>query len=146
MVLIAGRNEGAELGQLTSSNQLDVRVLGRVPDVPVLLHAADVLVLPTLREGFPNVVLEAAASGLPVVTTDATGAVDSVVSGVTGYIVGRRDAVGLSAALSRLIRDEPRRALLGRAARRRVEAEFESSRVWEGMLRHYCGDSTASVR
>lgn len=141
ILLLAGTDEGAEL-DVPDTGMLEVRRLGHVNDVPDLLRASDILVLPTQREGFPNVVLEAAASGLPAVTTDATGAVDSVVDGVTGLVVPRADGRALGEALTRLVNDSAFRTELGAAARRRVEDCFTQELVWEGMYREYLGPSS----
>lgn len=142
VVLLAGPNEGADL-DLQGGDRLEIRRLGHVEDIPGLLHATDVLVLPTQREGFPNVVLEAAASGLPVVTTDATGAVDSVVDGVTGFTVAKADSEAFGSALLKLTQNAALRSRYGRAGRRRAEAGFARQMVWEGMYREYLGDSIA---
>jgi glycosyltransferase involved in cell wall biosynthesis len=140
VVLLAGRDEGANLGWETH-DQMDIRHLGHVEDVPSLLRAADVLALPTQREGFPNVVLEAAAAGLPTVTTDATGAVDSVVDGCTGYVVNKTDGFAFGEALVRLVNDRELRIQQGAVARRRVETTFPREMIWEGMYREYLGDA-----
>jgi glycosyltransferase involved in cell wall biosynthesis len=89
----------------------------------------DMMVLPTLREGFPNAVLEAAASGLPVITTLATGARDAVIPEVTGLLVppGYPDAI--SEAILQLLHDEPRRHRMGVAARQWVMERFSEDRV-----------------
>lgn len=140
VLLLAGDADGADLGRSTGGG-LDIRYLGEIEDVPDLLHAVDLLVLPTQREGFPNVVLEAAASGLPVVTTDATGAVDSVVDGVTGFSVPKQDGAAFGDRIARLADSSVLRAQMGAAARRRVEESFSSQMVWEGMFREYLGAS-----
>ena len=62
-----------------------IHCTGFVDDTAPYYKAMDLMVLPSLREGFPNVVLEAAASGIPVITTDVTGARDSIVPGKTGF-------------------------------------------------------------
>lgn len=98
-------------------------------NVPTVMAELDVLCLPTWREGFPNVVLEAAAVGRPVVTTTATGAVDSVVDGKTGLLVPPRDSAALAEALERLLRSPDLRARMGEAGRRRVEAHFDRDAV-----------------
>jgi len=90
----------------------------------------DVLALPTYREGFPNVVLEASAAGKPVVATRATGVVDAVLDGVTGILVPVRDAQALATAVARLLEDRELAAQMGRAGRERAEREFSSDRVW----------------
>lgn len=138
VLLLAGSQEGADT-VLASNARMLVRRLGHVDDVPGLLHAADLLVLPTQREGFPNVALEAAASGLSVVTTDATGAMDSVVHGVTGFVVPRTDGRAFGLAVSHLVGDRPLRESFGAAARVRVENHFRNEVVWQGMYREYLG-------
>ena len=77
----------------------------------------DVMVLPTWREGFPNVVLEAAASGIPVVTTLCTGSRDSVVPEVTGLLIPPGYPEAISEAVLKLLRDPQRRRRMGVAAR-----------------------------
>jgi glycosyltransferase involved in cell wall biosynthesis len=102
---------------------------GFVPDPAPWYRAMDMMVLPTLREGFPNAVLEAAASGLPVITTLATGARDAVIPEVTGLLVppGYPDAI--CEAILELLGDEPRRHTMGAAARRWVMERFSEERV-----------------
>lgn len=138
VLLVAGPNEGAGFDSF-HSDAVSVRMLGMVRDVPSLLRASDLLVLPTQREGFPNVVIEAAASGLPVVTTNATGAIDSVIQGETGFIVSKTDCRSLARAITTLAEDAALRRAMGLSARRRVEAEFTNEMVWEGMLAAYLG-------
>ncbi len=79
-----------------------VRAVGWTDDVWSYLPVFDALALPTRREGFPNVVLEAAAAGVPAITTRATGAIDSVVDGVTGMLVDVGDACGLTSRINEL--------------------------------------------
>jgi glycosyltransferase involved in cell wall biosynthesis len=102
---------------------------GFVPDPAPWYRAMDMMVLPTLREGFPNAVLEASASGLPVITTLATGARDAVIPEVTGLLVppGYPDAI--SEAILQLLHDEPRRRRMGIAARQWVMERFSEDRV-----------------
>ena len=102
---------------------------GAVPDTAAYYHLMDLLVLPTYREGFPTVCLEAAAAGIPVVTTEATGARDAVVDGVTGRVVPVGDAAALAAAIAELLDDPARARALGAAAQDRVRAEFLPQRI-----------------
>jgi glycosyltransferase involved in cell wall biosynthesis len=114
---------------------------GFVKDTAPCYRMMDFLVLGTLREGFPNVVLEAAASGIPVITTNATGAQDAVLHGVTGLLIppGRPDL--LTEAMLELVENAPRRRQMGAAARRWVTERFVRAQVqavnvafYEGML------------
>jgi glycosyltransferase involved in cell wall biosynthesis len=102
---------------------------GFVPNTAPYYRAMDLFVLPTWREGFPNVVLEAAATGLPVITTESTGARDSVLPEVTGLLIppGYPDAI--CEAVMKLIRDPQRRQHMGRAARAWILEHFVESRV-----------------
>jgi glycosyltransferase involved in cell wall biosynthesis len=102
---------------------------GFVPDTAPYYRAMDVLVLPTWREGFPNAVLEAAASGVPVVTTQATGARDAVVHGITGLLVPPGDPRALAKTLLVLLEHPHRRSSMGKAARRWVVERFVDHRV-----------------
>lgn len=117
--------------------------LGWRGSVSQLLAAADLLALPTHREGFPNVVLEAAAAGLPAVTTTATGAVDSVIDGVTGLVVPPHDPQALEAALVRLASDPGARARMGARARQRALDDFRPEQVWSELDRLYRSTSNA---
>ena len=101
-----------------------VSFLGHREDVPRLLAASDLLVLPSLYEGLPNVVLEAMRFRKPVVATAAPGTTEVVEDGVTGLLVPLRDPPELARAIRRVF-DEPDLARrLGEAGRARVEAEF----------------------
>ncbi len=108
-----------------------VIMAGWMVDTAPAYHAMDVLALPTYREGFPGVPLEAAAAGRPVVTTSVTGAVDAVVEGVTGYIVPPRDPGALADALGRLLADPALAVELGRSGRERVGRDFSQATVWD---------------
>jgi len=114
-----------------------VRFTGFDPNMPLLYAAMDVVALPTYREGFPNVALEAAAMALPIVATSVVGCVDAVQDGVTGTLVPARDAVALATALRRYLADPELRALHGAAARRRVLADFRREVIWEAIAAEY---------
>jgi glycosyltransferase involved in cell wall biosynthesis len=114
-----------------------VHLSGFRADTPLLYAAMDVVALPTYREGFPNVPLEAAAMSLPVVGTRATGCVDSIVDGVTGALVDVRDAEGLAAALTRYLASEELRRSHGAAGRARALREFAPERLWSELDEFY---------
>ena len=88
------------------------------------LHAADVVVLPSLTEGLSNIVLEAMATSLPVVGTCIGGLREQIDDGITGLLVAPRDADALVRALTTVLRDPDLRAKMGRAARIRVEQRY----------------------
>ena len=117
--------------------EFNVVSIPRVHDVERYLRLIDVLCLPTLREGLPNVALEAQASGVPVITTNATGAIDSVENEVTGLVVRTRQAPELAEALARVLSDPHCRATLGSNARPWVMNRFLSSTVISNNVMFY---------
>ena len=104
-------------------------VTGMVDSTQAYYRAMDVMVLPTLREGFPNAVLEASATGIPVVTTLATGARDSVVPEVTGLLVPQGHPEAIAEAVLTLLNDPARRVRMGHAARAWVLENFVDVQV-----------------
>jgi glycosyltransferase involved in cell wall biosynthesis len=135
-IVIVGA-DGQQSGRPTISAQ--TISIGWVADAQALMCAFDVLALPTMREGFPNVILEAGAVGVPSVTTRATGARDSVIDGKTGLLVDVGDAEGLAGRLKQIAASPELRDALGRAARVRVEEEFAPERIWSGLDAIYSG-------
>jgi len=103
-----------------------LRLLPALPREQVidLYRQADVFVLPTWREGFPNVVLEAMAAGLPVVATEVGAIPDAIENGREGFLIPPRDVDALTAALAKLATDRSLRLQMGASARARVEACF----------------------
>ena len=103
-----------------------VKFAGHRDDVPRLLAAADLLVLPSLYEGLPNVVLEAMQFRKPVVATAAPGTTEVVADGSTGLLVPVRTPTALAEAIRTVIGDPELARRLGAAGRSRVEAEFRA--------------------
>ncbi len=114
-----------------------LRFLGGVSNMAPLYHRADICVLTSDYEGTPNVLLEAMASGLPVVATNVGGVPDIVQDGVTGLLVERDDKEVLLAALAELVKDRPRRLEMGRRAREFVETGYSLERLPENLLNLY---------
>jgi glycosyltransferase involved in cell wall biosynthesis len=135
-LLIVGGQDGLAMDQEAWPAGARVTETGHVDDAAPFYEQMTLLVLPTFREGFPNVVLEANAAGIPVVTTDATGAVDSVIDHVTGIITPVADAQALAAAVLLLLRDDDLRESYGRAGRRFVEEHYDRRHVW-GLTESY---------
>ncbi len=101
-----------------------VELLGERQDVAALYAAAHIAVLPSYREGLSKSLIEAAACGRAVVTTDVPGCRDAIDPGETGLLVPPRNATALAAALARLAMDPAQRRRLGQAGRALAEREF----------------------
>jgi glycosyltransferase involved in cell wall biosynthesis len=127
-LLLVGRDRGkADLNALANEKGIgkNVTLLGTREDVPLLLAASDISVLPSLREGLPLSLLESAAAGLPAVATSVGGIPEVVEDEVGGILVPPRDPPALADALLRLLGDPERRRSMGDAARERVERKFD---------------------
>ena len=114
-----------------------VRLLGEREDVPLLLRALDVFVLPSLGEGISNAILEAMATGLPVIATRVGGNVELVRDGVTGRLVEPRSPDALAAALGTYLGDLAMARGQGAAGRERAVAEFGLERMLAGYAALY---------
>ena len=109
---------------------------GATDDPRSAYWAFDVLCLPSYREGFPISPLEAQACGLPIITTDATGCIDSIEDGATGLIVPTRDAKALEDAIVVLASNPDECARMAPLARRRAVRLFDRTTVREGFVRY----------
>jgi glycosyltransferase involved in cell wall biosynthesis len=94
-------------------------------DMPQVIASANLVVLPSYREGLPKVLLEAAAGGRAVVTTDVPGCRDAIEPGVTGLLVSVRNAESLACAIEQLLIAPERRLKMGLAGRQLAEKEFD---------------------
>jgi glycosyltransferase involved in cell wall biosynthesis len=115
----------------------NIRSLGYRSEPERYLAVTDIFCLPSYREGFGNVVIEAAAMGVPTIGTDIVGLRDSIVNGETGLLVRPKDADALADALSALLADEGRRVAMGIKARARAVKHFDAQTVNSGVVEEY---------
>ncbi len=119
------------------NNDADVVLVGQVTNTVNYYNHMDVLVFPTYREGFGNVSIEAQAVKVPVITTNVTGAVDTVEDKLTGYIVAKGDYKGIAKRVEMLIKNPELKERLGNVARKKVEEKFNSIDIWEHLHSFY---------
>jgi glycosyltransferase involved in cell wall biosynthesis len=106
-----------------------VELLGYRTDIARLFSCSHLVVLPSYREGLPKVLIEAAACGRAVVTTDVPGCREAIVPGETGLLVPVRDAQALADAIQKLLEDPSARRSMGQAGRRLAEEAFDIRQV-----------------
>jgi glycosyltransferase involved in cell wall biosynthesis len=126
----------AELSDLRSAKV--VEMLGHRNDMAQVFAKSNIVVLPSYyREGLPKVLIEAAACGRPVVTTDMPGCRDAIEPEVTGILIPSRDAVALADVIQRLLLDAELCEQMGRSARQLAEREFSIEKVVSTHLEVY---------
>ena len=106
-------------------------------DVRPYLVISDCLVFPSYREGFPNVVMQAGAMGLPSIVTDINGSNEIIIEGFNGTIVPAKNVTALSNAMIRIKEDETWRNQLQSNARSSIISRYEQELVWEALLIKY---------
>lgn len=115
----------------------DVELWGFRSNMQQVFAEADIVCLPSYREGLPKALLEGMAAGLPCVTTDVPGCREAVVDGKNGLLVPPRDHHALANALHRLIVSPELRLQMGQCGRKMASEEFSSSIVCQQTLRVY---------
>lgn len=118
-------------------------ITGYIDDTAPYYRLMDILAFPSHREGFPNVPLEAAASGIPVVGYRATGTVDAVVDGESGILVEIGDITGLAHAIKHLLDNLDLAVEMGACGRKLVVDQFASEIVWGNWVEYYSSLVTA---
>jgi len=112
-------------------------ITGRMNSIPGYLAAVDIFVLPSYREGFGNVIIEASAMQRPVIATDIPGCRDGLVDGDTGYLVKPYDANSLYQSLKKLVCDPSERIRLGLNGEKWVTKHFDRKIVWARLISVY---------
>ncbi|MFW7266944.1 glycosyltransferase family 4 protein [Gluconacetobacter sp. Hr-1-5] len=126
-----------------AERELGVRLrrLGYRRDIPALLAAADIFVLPSHFEGLPMSVIEAMLCGLPVVATDISGPREQVVNGRTGLLVPPGEVAPLARSLLRLVRDTDLRYRMGEAGRIRAQNRYDEAAVTANAVAALLGET-----
>jgi glycosyltransferase involved in cell wall biosynthesis len=112
--------------------------MGSRPDIPEIVHTIDILVAPSLSEGFSNSILEAMAAGKPIVASRVGGNCEQVLDGVTGCLVPPADSGAIEKALDKLLSSAELRQQMGSAAADRVREHFSVEKMVEEHERLYC--------
>lgn len=139
IICIGHGSQRDDLVELAESRGVKDRVhfLGFVPDARSYLRAADLVLMPSLKEGFPFALLEAGIASLPVVASRTGGIPEIIRDGLTGALVPPGNVSALSETLTFLLRDSASRARLGAALGEYVRERFSEEAMIEGTLRAY---------
>ena len=140
LMLVGDYEEGDKLPLATrQSIEDDPSVIrtGVVSNSSDFYHVFNVVAFPSHREGFPNTILEAHASGKPVVATRATGTVDAIVDGVSGFLVPVGNAKALAEKLAKLLGNPTLAEEMGTAGRARVVREYQPESIWKALTEEY---------
>ncbi len=115
----------------------NIYTVGYQADVRPYFAIADALVFPSYREGFPNVVLQAGAMGLPSIVTDINGCNEIVEQGVNGLIIPPKNTIALKEAMELLATKALLYSNLKSTAREKITSRFERKEVWQALLMEY---------
>ena len=140
-LIILGRYENSdpikESIQREIETNADIIYLGFVNNPITYFYLFDLLIFPTYREGFGNVSIQAQAAGTPVITSDATGAIDTVINKETGYIVRVGSVDSIVEKVLYLIRNKAFKNDMGIKARSRAINDFNSILIWRELDKFY---------
>ena len=110
---------------------------GYYSDIKKMYQDIDIVCLPSWREGFPKVLMEAASLGLPVITTDVPGCRDAVIKNVTGILVPAKDEIKLANAILKLFKDVNLRNKMGKANRELAIEKFDLVQIVNKVIKLY---------
>ena len=139
-LLLVGRIEEVQIYDRTLKSKLQqhpgILMVGPQMDVPLYMSLMDVVILPSWREGFGNVLVQAAAMGIPVIASDATGTRSAVSPGYNGILVRLKNSEDLERGMRELMEDTPKRKQFG-ANGIEWAHHFSNEIVWQGMNELY---------
>ena len=121
----------------TIEHNARIRLCGYQRDVRPYIAAADILVLPSYREGFPNVVIQAGAMETPAIVSDISGCNEIIIDGQNGIIVPPRDAEALYRAMVRVVEHRTMTRQMAQRARAMVASRYDQRDVWRATLEMY---------
>ena len=130
------QNMQAEMMNILGTSK-NVHFIGHTNTPEAYMAIADVLCLPSYREGFGSVVIEAAAVGIPTIASRIYGITDAVLDGETGLLHEPRDIEGIKSCMQQLIENKPLRLKLGEQARQRVIMDFDSRLITQAWVDFY---------
>lgn len=140
LMLLGDFEEGDPLAEETRQKIItDERILhlGFIEDTVSYYRLMRILVLPTYREGFGNVIIEAGAMEIPVVASKVTGCIDAVINGETGLLVTPGDSSDIARAIELLLTNQAMATQMGKNARKRIEKYFSQEKVWNNIVNFY---------
>ncbi len=114
-----------------------IHIIDFAENIEVYFAAMDIVVLPTYRDGFGNILIEASAMAKPVIGTDVPGCRDALIDGVTGLQIKARNNETLREALTELIKDPKKRNKMGQAGRKWIEENFDRKKIWNSLFAIY---------
>lgn len=122
--------------EIINNNKL-IDFVGYQTDVRPYLVASDVLILPSYREGFPNVVLQAGAMGIPCIVTDINGCNEAIINGENGIIIPKQDSNALYEAMDHLINNKELYNKMAQNARPLISSRYDQKDLWNALLEMY---------
>lgn len=140
-LLLVGSEESKDpLQQNTISEILsndNIISVGFQDDIRPYLVISNAFVFPSYREGFPNVVMQAGAMGMPSIVTDINGCNEIIIDNTNGIIIPGKDVVALSAAMEKIINDKNLYKVLQNNSRIMIESRYSQDLVWDSLLKEY---------
>jgi glycosyltransferase involved in cell wall biosynthesis len=141
-LILVGRYEN-ELNPILNETALEIKnntsiiEVGFQKEVRPYFYSSDVLVFPSYREGFPNVVLQAGAMGLNAIVSDINGCNEIVQDGETGFIVPRKNSELLQIAMEKVYVNHNKNQEMGRKAKALIQSKYNQNIVWNKILEEY---------